>query len=282
MKQVEEVLKTPGQHWVGDGFPVRTLFTYDTHGKELSPFLLFDFAGPAEFTPASKPRGVGQHPHRGFETVTLVYKGEVDHKDLAGNDGHLGPGDVQWMTAASGIVHQEFHSQSFTEKGGTFHAVQLWVNLPAKDKMSTPRYQDIPASRIPVVKMPGGSLRVIAGEYDGQQGAAETFSAINLWDIRLSAGAEMELALPPGHTTALVNVEGSVRIHNGNPIAEAQLIRFGREGDCIGLSAHSDATLLLLSGEPIDEPIVGDGPFVMNTETELVQAFDDYQKGLMG
>ncbi|CCQ91049.1 conserved hypothetical protein [Nitrospina gracilis 3/211] len=281
-KQIEEILNTPGQHWVGDGFPVRTLFTYDSHGEAMSPFLLFDFAGPAEFPPASKPRGVGQHPHRGFETVTIVYEGEVDHKDLAGNSGHLEPGDVQWMTAASGIVHQEFHSQSFTEQGGTFHAVQLWVNLPAKDKMSPPRYQDIPSKRIPTVEVNGGTLRVIAGEHDGTRGPALTFTPINIWDITLRAGGEMELALPAGHTTAVVPVTGAVEANQSETARAAQLVRFSREGEAIHLSAQEETRLLLLSGEPIAEPIAGEGPFVMNTEAELMQAFEDYRKGLMG
>ncbi len=282
LKQIEEILNTPGQHWVGDGFPVRTLFTYDTHGEALSPFLLFDFAGPAEFPPASKPRGVGQHPHRGFETVTIVYEGEVEHKDLAGNSGHLEPGDVQWMTAASGIVHQEFHSQSFTEKGGTFHAVQLWVNLPARDKMSPPRYQDIASSRIPTVEVNGSQLRVIAGEYNGTRGPALTFTPINIWDITLRAGGEMELSLPAGHTTAVVPVTGTVKANQSETARAAQLVRFSREVEAIHLSAQEETRLLLLSGEPIAEPIAGEGPFVMNTEAELVQAFDDYRKGLMG
>lgn len=282
IKNLEEVLQPRGQHWVGDGFPVRTLFTYDTHGKQLSPFLLLDFAGPAEFQPASRPRGVGQHPHRGFETVTLVYKGEVDHQDTAGNRGHLGPGDVQWMTAASGIVHQEFHSQEFTRRGGLFHAIQLWVNLPAKHKMAAPRYQDIPSSKIPVVEGDGGSIRVIAGQYGGKKGPAKTFTPVNLWDIRLPQGNEMDLTLPSGHTTALVGVEGSVRLNDSRDISQAHLARFERDGDSIHLHANEDAIILFLGGEPIDEPIAGDGPFVMNTREELRQAFEDFQKGVLG
>jgi len=282
IKNIEEILQPRGQHWVGDGFPVRTLFTYDRYGKTMSPFLLLDFAGPAEFAPADRPRGVGQHPHRGFETVTLVYKGEVDHQDTAGNSGHLEPGDVQWMTAASGIVHQEFHSQAFTENGGLFHAIQLWVNLPAKDKMSPPRYQDIPSSKIPVVDGDGGTLRIIAGEYAGQKGPAQTFTPINMWDIRMTAGSEMDLTLPSGHTTALVGVNGTVRLNDSREIGQAHLARFERDGDALHLHAKEDAIVLLLSGQPIDEPIAGDGPFVMNTEEELRQAFEDFQKGVLG
>lgn len=282
IKNIEEVLQPRGQHWVGDGFPVRTLFTYDRYGKTMSPFLLLDFAGPAEFAPADRPRGVGQHPHRGFETVTLVYKGEVDHLDTAGNSGHLEPGDVQWMTAASGIVHQEFHSQAFTENGGLFHAIQLWVNLPAKDKMSPPRYQDIPSSKIPVVDGDGGTLRIIAGEYAGQKGPAQTFTPINMWDIRMTGGSEMDLTLPSGHTTALVGVNGTVRLNDSRDIGQAHLARFERDGDSLHLHAKEDAIVLLLSGQPIDEPIAGDGPFVMNTEEELRQAFEDFQKGVLG
>ena len=190
MKAIQGVYSAPRQHWVGDGFPVRSLFSYDSHGKHTSPFLLFDYAGPMDFTPAARPRGVGQHPHRGFETVTIVYDGEVTHRDSTGAGGMIGPGDVQWMTAASGIIHEEFHSPEFTRKGGRFEVVQLWVNLPAKDKMTAPGYQTLLNRDIPTVALPdgAGTLRVIAGEYAGQRGPARTFTPIDVWDVRLKQG----------------------------------------------------------------------------------------------
>ncbi|MEL0029082.1 MAG: pirin family protein, partial [Perlucidibaca sp.] len=206
MKQILGVRGNLQQHWVGDGFPVRSLFSYDSLGRELSPFLLLDYAGPHDFAPAARPRGVGQHPHRGFETVTIVYDGEVAHRDSAGNGGIIGPGDVQWMTAGAGILHEEFHSPAFTASGGPLEMVQLWVNLPAKDKMTTPGYQGITAADIPSVALPddAGRVRVIAGAYAGHAGPARTFSAMDVWDVRLNAGKRADLSLPAGRTLALV------------------------------------------------------------------------------
>ena len=284
MKKVIGVYSAPRQHWVGDGFPVRSLFSYHSHGKALSPFLLLDRAGPADFAPTSAPRGVGQHPHRGFETVTIVYTGEVAHRDSTGQGGVIGPGDVQWMTAASGILHEEFHSEPFTRSGGTLDMVQLWVNLPAKDKMSAPGYQAILSDTIPSVALPegAGSVRVIAGDYAGHAGPARTFSAMNVWDLRLNAGAHVELPAVDGWNTAVVVLHGTVQL-NGQVIArEAQMVLLDREGSGFTLEANGDAVLLLLSGEPIDEPIVGHGPFVMNTQAEIVQAIDDFNSGRFG
>ncbi|MCC6589662.1 MAG: pirin family protein [Bryobacterales bacterium] len=284
MKKVTGVYSAPRQHWVGDGFPVRSMFTYNNHGKALSPFLLLDYAGPAEFSPTSRPRGVGQHPHRGFETVTIVYKGEVAHRDSTGKGGVIGPGDVQWMTAASGILHQEFHSEAFTRSGGILHMVQLWVNLPAKDKMREPGYQAILDADIPAVALPNGSgtLRVIAGKYDGHAGPAHTFSPLSVWDLRLRAGASLELPAPDGWNTALIVLSGAVQVNGGVTGREAQMVLLDRSGEGLFIEATEDASLLLLSGEPIDEPIVGHGPFVMNTEKEIEQAFADYQGGRFG
>ncbi len=281
MKKVVGVYSAPRQHWVGDGFPVRSLFSYRSHGKTLSPFLLLDRAGPAEFSPTSHPRGVGQHPHRGFETVTIVYKGEVAHRDSTGQGGIIGPGDVQWMTAASGILHEEFHSEAFLHSGGTLDMVQLWVNLPAKDKMSAPGYQAILNDTIPTVALPegAGSVRIIAGDYAGHAGPARTFSPMNVWDVRLNASATIELPTTEGWNTAVVVLHGTVQV-NGQTIArEAQLVLLDREGEGLTLEANNDAVLLLLSGEPIDEPIVGQGPFVMNTQDEIAQAIDDFNSG---
>lgn len=283
MKNVLHVQDAPRQHWVGDGFPVRSLFSYQSHGKLLSPFLLLDFAGPAEFAPASTPRGVGQHPHRGFETVTIVYDGEVAHRDSTGQGGEIGPGDVQWMTAGAGILHEEFHSPAFTAKGGKLRMLQLWVNLPAKDKGAAAGYQAIVQSQIPAVALPGGGqVRVIAGDYQGQQGPAKTFTPMHVWDLRLVAGEKLELELPEGWSTALAIVQGTVLV-NGNDVArEAQLVVMAQEGRKLTLEANGDVALLLMSGEPIDEPIVGYGPFVMNSQQEIVQAVNDFNSGKFG
>lgn len=210
MKKVLGVYSNPNMHWVGDGFPVRSLFSYDTLGAHASPFLLLDQAGPHYFDPAAKPRGVGQHPHRGFETVTIVYDGEVEHRDSTGKGGVIGPGDVQWMTAAKGILHEEFHSRGFMRSGGPFRMIQLWVNLPAKDKMSKPGYQTITDSDIPVVDLPGdaGRVRVIAGAFDGRKGPARTFTPINLWDVRLNRDATVTSIFPMGTQPCLSSSQG--------------------------------------------------------------------------
>jgi len=284
MRKVLGIYSAPRPHWVGDGFPVRSLFSHASHGEHVSPFLLLDYAGPAEFTPADRPRGVGTHPHRGFETVTIVYKGEVAHRDSTGKGGTIGPGDVQWMTAAGGILHEEFHSPAFTRTGGTLEMVQLWVNLPAKDKNATPGYQTLLDRDIPAVELPdgAGTLRVIAGEYDGHRGPARTFTPIDLWDVRLRQGGTASLALPEGHTVGVVVLKGAVQV-NGEAIArEAQLVLLDRTGGEITLEANGDASLLILSGEPIDEPVVMHGPFVMNTADEIRQAMKDFQSGRFG
>lgn len=284
MKHIIGIYTSPRTHWVGDGFPVRTLFSYDNLGKHISPFLLLDHAGPAEFTPTTERRGVGQHPHRGFETVTIVYKGELEHRDSTGSGGKIGPGDVQWMTAASGILHEEFHSDGFAKSGGTLEMVQLWVNLPARDKMADPGYQTILDADIPSIalKNNAGSLRLIAGEFDGHKGPARTFTPVDLWDLRLNAGKSLTLDLHEGRNTALVVLRGTVQVNGLEPVRQGQLALFDRKGDQITLEASEDAVVLLLSGEPIDEPIVGHGPFVMNTEQEILQAFADFQSGRFG
>mgnify|MGYP001605925460 FL=1 len=278
MKKIDAIIRPTHSHWVGDGFPVRSLFSYEDGPQALSPFLLFDFAGPRNFEPTLQQRGVGLHPHRGFETVTIVYDGEVSHKDSTGGGGAIGPGDVQWMTAAGGILHEEFHSKAFSKTGGPFRMVQLWVNLPAKDKMSPPRYQSIESAQIPSVAFDGGRARIIAGEFRGAKGPASTFTPINLWDVRLEAGAEATLAPPAGHNAMIAVISGRAFI-NGEDIREAEIARFTRDAGEIAVSADGETTLLVLTGEPIDEPVVGRGPFVMNTEAEIKQAFDDYRSG---
>jgi len=283
MKKISRLHRSADRHWVGDGFPVRTLFSYGELGEELSPFLLLDHAGPAEFPPSDKRRGVGPHPHRGFETVTLVHAGEVEHRDTAGNEGRIGPGDVQWMTAASGVLHEEMHGREFTARGGTLEMVQLWVNLPARSKMSPPRYQTLLDRDIPAVALPGGGrVRVVAGELAGRKGPAKTFTPIQLWDVRLGAGEREELSVPAGDSTALVVLAGEVAVNGAETVREAELALFEREGTTFTVEARSAAKLVLLSGEPIREPIAGYGPFVMNTEQEIRQAMADFSSGKLG
>ncbi|MGO3999627.1 MULTISPECIES: pirin family protein [Pseudomonas] len=284
MKNIIGIYTSPRAHWVGDGFPVRTLFSYDSLGKHISPFLLLDHAAATEFTPTTERRGVGQHPHRGFETVTIVYKGELEHRDSTGSGGKIGPGDVQWMTAAKGILHEEFHSADFAKSGGTLEMVQLWVNLPAKDKMADAGYQTLLDADIPTIalKDQAGSLRLIAGEFAGHQGPAKTFTPIDVWDIRLNAGKLLTLDLHEGRNTALVVLRGTLQVNGQELVREGQLALFERDGDQLSLEANQDAVVLVLSGEPIDEPIVGHGPFVMNTEQEIHQAFADFQSGRFG
>jgi redox-sensitive bicupin YhaK (pirin superfamily) len=284
MKAVLGVYSASRPHWVGDGFPVRSLFSYDTLGKHLSPFLLLDYAGPAQFQPAQKPRGVGEHPHRGFETVTIVYKGEVEHRDSTGAGGRIGPGDVQWMTAGAGIMHEEFHSEAFTREGGDLEMVQLWVNLPAHDKMTPPSYQTLLDAAIPAAPLPdeAGTARVIAGQYGEHRGPARTFTDIDVWDLRLAAGKQTQLPLKDGHTAAIVVLHGTVLVGAESIVREGQLAQLSPQGNDIVIEANSDSVMLVLSGEPIDEPIVGYGPFVMNTNEEIQQAIRDLQDGSFG
>src|SRR5262245_60119884 len=283
-KTLRCIQRSVDRHWVGDGFPVRTLLAYPNLGPVIDPFLLLDYAGPMEFPPTGERLGVGEHPHRGFETVTIVYAGEVEHRDSSGGGGRIGPGDVPWMTAASGIVHEEFHGRDFARRGGLFEMVQLWVNLPAKDKKAPPGYQNILDGQIPKVGLAGGRgiVRVIAGEFAGAKGTARTFTPIQVWDLRIARGEPVELALPDGHTTALVVLRGALRVGGSEAIREAEVALFDRAGEGIRIDEAEDATALLLCGEPIGEPIVGQGPFVMNRSEEIRQAILDYQRGRMG
>jgi redox-sensitive bicupin YhaK (pirin superfamily) len=280
MKKVISIHRGQPAHWVGDGFHVRSLFMYEGQAPTISPFLLLDYAAPEAFAPSEHPRGVGKHPHRGFETVTIAYQGGVEHRDSAGNQGTIGPGDVQWMTAASGIVHEEWHERAFTQRGGTMEMAQLWVNLPAKDKMSVPRYQDIRSEQIPAVNLDAGaSVRVIAGKFRGVQGPARTFTPINVWDTRIKAGQRIDMDFPEGYTTLLAILKGKVVINGVEPAEAAELAILDRAGRRITLEATEDAVILVLNGEPLDEPVVGYGPFVMNTHDEIHQAVRDFQSG---
>jgi redox-sensitive bicupin YhaK (pirin superfamily) len=270
-------------HWVGDGFPVRTLFFYQDLGKQMSPFLMLDYAGPAEFSSTTERKGVGSHPHRGFETVTIVYEGEVAHKDSTGQGGVIGPGDVQWMTAGSGILHEEFHSESFAKNGGTLNMVQLWVNLPSSLKMTKPGYQAILDKQIPAIDLQNGAgqARIIAGKLNGQQGPAHTFTPMSVIDLRLNQGS-MSIPVPEGWNASLVVLKGAVEAGDGVVAKDAQMLMFSNLGQDIQVNVLEDSIALLLSGQPIDEPIVGYGPFVMNTQEEIAQAIQDFNSGSFG
>ncbi|MGB2060233.1 pirin family protein [Alcanivorax sp. NBRC 102024] len=284
MKKILGVYSAPQPHWVGDGFPVRSLFSYESHGKQLSPFLLLDYAGPARFPPATKPRGVGEHPHRGFETVTIVYQGEVAHRDSTGEGGVIGPGDVQWMTAGAGILHEEFHSPAFTYQGGHLEMIQLWVNLPAADKMTPPSYQGITGEQIPVAPLDDGKgeIRVIAGDYQGHKGPARTFSPMLVWDVTVQAHANVILEVPDGWNTAVIARNGCCLINEHARAAVGQMVVLSAQGDQVQIQAEADSQLLLIAGEPLNEPIEGYGPFVMNTKEEIRQAIRDFQQGDFG
>jgi redox-sensitive bicupin YhaK (pirin superfamily) len=283
-KDIVGIYQPGSTHMVGDGFPVRNLFPSNDLDREVSPFLMLDYAGPQYFEPTDHPRGVGEHPHRGFETVTVVYEGVVAHRDSAGNAGMIGPGDVQWMTAASGIVHEEFHEKEFAKNGGTLHAIQLWVNLPRVSKMSAPGYQTILNADIPSVDLDGGAgrLRVIAGSFLGHRGPARTVTPIELYDLQLKAGTSAFLRLPEGHNASLFVLQGRASVNGAQMAGEAELIVCTRNGSQVAVVAHEDSRILVMAGEPIDEPIARYGPFVMNTKAELVQAVNDYQAGKMG
>lgn len=281
LKKITKITQNPEMHWVGNGFPVHNLMSYNADGTAISPFLLLDYAPPTHFSPSNLPRGVGQHPHRGFETVTIVYQGELEHKDNAGHSGILGPGDVQWMTAAKGILHEEMHSQNFSKSGGILEMVQLWVNLPKQFKMSLPHYQEIPSTKIPSIKLTEQNvLRVIAGCYANIQGAAKTFTPVNLWNLNLKARFNFEMGeFHPGHNTMLLVLKGDLLINHETLVKSKQLVFFEKENQFIALSALTDCTILVLNGQPIDEPVVGQGPFVMNSKQEIIQAYEDYHSG---
>jgi redox-sensitive bicupin YhaK (pirin superfamily) len=272
-------------HWVGDGFRVSSYFPRPSLPAErVSPFLLMDYGPPHEFTPlAQGQRGVGWHPHRGFETVTVAWEGSVAHRDSAGNAGIIGPGDVQWMTAAAGILHEEYHEQEFTRRGGRMHMMQLWVNLPRKDKMAPAAYQPLAANGIPVVPLAAGAgtLRVIAGEFDGVRGPARTFTPITLLDVHLAAKGRLTVTLPQTHNALAIVTSGAVSV--GSKRAGAgELILFENDGTRFDFVASEDAHLLVLGGQPLDEPVVQYGPFVMNTREEIVQAIHDFEAGKLG
>ena len=284
VKTVLNVYRPQSVHMVGDGFHVRNLFPSNNLAERISPFLLLDYAGPTFYEATDRPRGVGEHPHRGFETVTIVYQGEVEHRDSGGNAGRIGQDDVQWMTAGGGVVHEEKHEREFARRGGTLEAIQLWVNLPKAVKMSPPAYQTLLNRDIPVVHLENGAgyARVIAGEFRGVAGPAKTFTPVRLYDVRLTRGGATHLVLPSGDNTAVFVLKGQVLLNGTSRVKEAELGLFERDGQRIDIQAVEDATLLVMSGEPIQEPVAWSGPFVMNTQLELIQAMNDYQTGKMG
>ncbi len=272
------------RHWVGDGFPVRTAFSCSADAERLSPFLMLDYAGPADFPPADRQRGVGAHPHKGFETVTIVYQGEVEHRDSTGAGGLIGPGDVQWMTAAGGIVHEEKHSEAFTRAGGTLEMAQLWVNLPAADKHAPARYQTLLDREIPRVSLDdrGSIARIIAGSLEQQQGPARTFSAMMVLDVDLAAGADLVLPVPDGFQALIVPLSGQLDINGERSPEAAGVCMLSAAGTGIQLASQHRVRLLVLAGEPLNEPVAAHGPFVMNTTAEIREAIADFRAGRFG
>ena len=283
-REIDGVYRAPGIHWVGDGFRVLGYFSRIPDAvRKLSPFLLLDYHPSHVYAPSARPRGVGVHPHRGFETVTLAWQGSVAHHDSAGGGGVIGPGDAQWMTAASGVLHKEYHEENFSRAGGAFHMAQLWVNLPRAHKMDPPRYQGLTAGEMGLVTLPdgAGTVRIIAGEFQGVRGPAKTFTPVDVLDVDLVAGKGIELPLRARHNVAILVMKGSGDV-NGTPIVEHDLVVFARDGERIRVEADEDAKLLVLAGEPIDEPVVQYGPFVMNSDREIHQAIVDFESGKFG
>ncbi len=252
--------------------------------KRMDPFIMMDYNSKHYFPPTDQPRGVSVHPHRGFETVTIAYKGKVAHHDSSGGGGIIGEGDVQWMTAASGILHKEYHEENFSKQGGDFQMVQLWVNLPAKDKMSAPKYQAIAHSQMKKYNLPenGGTIEIIAGEYQGQKGSASTFSPVNLMNARLKKGGKASFGFPAHYNTALLVIEGGVRVNDQEDVPADHFVLFANDGSSFTLAGNENTTVLVLSGEPLNEPIAAHGPFVMNTQQEIIQAIEDFNKGKFG
>ncbi|NHB56816.1 pirin family protein [Acinetobacter sp. 194] len=284
MKRIIGVYRNQHMHWVGDGFPVKNLFSYDRLGQAISPFLLLDYAAPYHFEPTTAQHGVGSHPHRGFETVTVAYQGEVEHKDSSGGGGVIRSGDVQWMTAGAGLVHEEFHAKKFAEQGGFFEMVQLWVNLPAADKMTQPKYQAIESQDIPKIDLDGtGHIRVIAGSYHDQTGPASTFSPINVWDGELQVGHRHTIHVPVDHNALVVVLKGEMLLNDSQKVQDHSIVMFANDGEAeFSIEATQDAKFLVLTGKPLNEPIQGYGPFVMNTKDEIIQAFNDFNSGKFG
>lgn len=286
-KNIEIVVAPKTPHFVGDGFRVHNFIPsgYHLDMERMSPFIMMDYNSKYHFAPSEIPRGVGVHPHRGFETVTIAYKGKVAHHDSSGNSGVIGEGDVQWMTAASGVLHKEYHEKEFSKTGGEFQMVQLWVNLPAKDKMSQPKYQGITNDQIEKYILPdnAGLIEVIAGEYQGVKGAASTFTPVHLQNAKLNKGGKAWFSFPAAYNTALLVIQGSIKVNEAEEIPTDHFVLFENEGEDFLIEAlENDTIVLILSGAPINEPIAAHGPFVMNTREEIIQAFEDVNMGRFG
>ena len=283
-KNVEIVVAPKPAHFVGDGFRVHNFIpsAYHLDMKRMDPFIMLDYNSKFHFNGTETPRGVGVHPHRGFETVTIAYQGKVEHHDSSGGGGIIGEGDVQWMTAASGVLHKEFHEKEWPKEGAIFQMVQLWVNLPAKDKMSPPKYQGITNAEMTKVDLGDGNfIEVIAGDYKGNKGPAFTFTPVNMMNAKLKAGGKADFSFPENFNTGALVIEGNVKV-NGENVASDHFVLFENKGEEFTLEATEDAIVLIISGEPINEPIFPHGPFVMNTREEIIQAFEDFNTGKFG
>lgn len=285
-KSLELVVSPSAPHFVGDGFRVHNFIpsAYKLDMRRMDPIIMLDYNSKYHFEPSPQPKGVGVHPHRGFETVTIAYKGKIEHHDSSGGGGVIAEGDVQWMTAASGVLHKEFHEREWSKKGGEFQMVQLWVNLPAKDKMSSPKYQAIESAKMNRVQLENnaGEIEIIAGEYKNVKGAASTFTPLNLFNARIKQGHQVDFSFPSHFNTALLVIEGSIKVNNGDVLPTDHFVLMANDGEDFVVEASTDALVLVLSGEPINEPIASHGPFVMNTREEILQAFEDYQNGKFG
>lgn len=282
-KSIEAIIKPGIPHFVGDGFRVHNFIPGTQSMQRMNPFIVLDYNSKYVFPPSEIPKGVGVHPHKGFETVTIAYKGRIEHGDSSGGGGVIGEGEVQWMTAASGVLHKEFHETQWSKNGGEFQMVQLWVNLPATDKKGPAKYQNISKNDIKNVELSGnrGFVKIIAGEYHGQKGPASTFTPIHLYNLELKAGAQLDLNFPAHYTTAMVAIEGD-SIINGTEFLQDHFAVMANDGEKFSIEATTDTVILVMSGEPIQEPIAAHGPFVMNTREELIQAFEDFNLGKFG
>ena len=285
-KNIEVIVPPREPHFVGDGFRVHNFIpsAYRLDMQRMDPFIMLDYNSRFYFPPSDKPKGVGVHPHRGFETVTIAYKGKVAHHDSSGGGGIIGEGDVQWMTAASGVLHKEYHEESFSQAGGEFQMVQLWVNLPAKDKMSKPKYQAIANEQMGIVQLAnnGGKVEVIAGKYQGVKGPAFTFSPVSMFNVKLNQEGEASFNFPAAYNTALLVIDGEIEVNGESVVPVNYFVLFENKGETFHIKSLAQSTVLILSGEPLNEPIAAHGPFVMNTRQEIVEAFQDFQNGKFG
>lgn len=286
MRTIEKIIPPPPIHWVGDGFRVHNFIPgeYPIGMKRMSPFVLLDYNSKYYFPPSSVQHGVGVHPHRGFETVSIAYKGRIAHHDSFGNSGVIGEGDVQWMTASSGLLHKEYHEKEFSRNGGDFHMVQLWVNLPAAYKKTSPKYQPITNNDMGKVLLPDncGVVVVIAGQYNNIKGPASTFTPISLFNLKLNSGGKASFTFPSDYNTAFLVIEGSVTVNGKEKALHDHFVLFRNDGNNFSIEGNDKAVVLIMSGQPINEPLAAHGPFVMNTREEIAQAYEDLDNGKFG